>query len=273
MKKIESFVDTVYLNVAGSRKEMKELKTEMKSHLLEAVHELMLEGKSEQEAIEIAIERFGGEIEMQSIISGLFRVQKTFAKKIFYTAFAFLLIGIVSFGIIYFNEVKKERLREDLVMSTILNRLGDNKEISKSDKRYMAKLVEKSPAIYEITLMDHEKIFSASSNEEFQKIRPEFEVRKDVLTTNHNVIVQTGYSLGNKIWDVNLTYISYRPLADNILFLGVLIYWVLFTIWAIINANHQRRLNIGWIIIFALLNVVGYLFFRFIGKGIKNETN
>ena len=33
----------------------------MKSHLIEAVHELKAKGKTEQEAIEIAINRFGGE--------------------------------------------------------------------------------------------------------------------------------------------------------------------------------------------------------------------
>lgn len=36
-----------------------------------AVHELMTEGKSEQEAIDIAIERFGGEREMRAIVSCL----------------------------------------------------------------------------------------------------------------------------------------------------------------------------------------------------------
>ncbi|WP_121614251.1 permease prefix domain 1-containing protein [Mesobacillus foraminis] len=265
MKQIETFVESVYSNTSGSRKEIKELKSEMISHLTEAVHELKLEGKSEKEAIEIAIERFGGELEIQSIISGLFEVQRTFAKKILYVAIAFLLTGIVTFGLIYLNEVKKELLREDLVMSTILNRLGESKDIDKV-KGYMQELVEKSPAIYDISLWDHEKIFSASSNEEFQKIKPEFLVRKDVFTTNSNVVVTTGYSLGNNIWNVNLTYISYRPLADNILLLGILIYWVLFTIWAIINVYHQRRLNIGWIIVFALFNIAGYFIYHLKGK-------
>ena len=40
MKQIEAFVDSVYQNVGGSKREIQELKAEMKSHLLEAVHEL-----------------------------------------------------------------------------------------------------------------------------------------------------------------------------------------------------------------------------------------
>ncbi|MEW5553480.1 permease prefix domain 1-containing protein [Peribacillus frigoritolerans] len=55
MKQIEVFVDKVYQGVGGNEKEIKDLKTEMKNHLLEAVYELKKEGKSEQEAIEILL--------------------------------------------------------------------------------------------------------------------------------------------------------------------------------------------------------------------------
>lgn len=40
MKQIEVFVDEVYQGVGGNEKEIKDLKTEMKNHLLEAVYEL-----------------------------------------------------------------------------------------------------------------------------------------------------------------------------------------------------------------------------------------
>ncbi|MEW5597110.1 hypothetical protein ABGT24_27240 [Peribacillus frigoritolerans] len=40
MKQIEVFVDKVYQGVGGNEKEIKDLKTEMKNHLLEAVYEL-----------------------------------------------------------------------------------------------------------------------------------------------------------------------------------------------------------------------------------------
>ena len=92
MKQIEAFVDSVYQNVGGNKKEIKELKAEMKSHLLEAVDELKAEGKSEQEAIEIAIERFGGEREMRSVVGQLFKAQKTFAKWVLYLAVTFLFL-------------------------------------------------------------------------------------------------------------------------------------------------------------------------------------
>ncbi|PEA36645.1 hypothetical protein COJ23_24640 [Priestia megaterium] len=41
--------------------------------------------------------------------------------------------------------------------------------------------------------------------------------------------------------------------------------WTLFTIWAIINAYHQKRLRIKWILIFLLFNALGYLIYYFTG--------
>jgi heme/copper-type cytochrome/quinol oxidase subunit 4 len=51
-----------------------------------------------------------------------------------------------------------------------------------------------------------------------------------------------------------------------VLLFGVAVYTTLFTIWATINSYHHKRLNIGWIIIFALLNIVGYLIYLLVGK-------
>lgn len=45
MKRIEKFVDSMYLNVEGDQQEINELKAEMTNHLLEAVHELKQKAK------------------------------------------------------------------------------------------------------------------------------------------------------------------------------------------------------------------------------------
>lgn len=55
-------------------------------------------------------------------------------------------------------------------------------------------------------------------------------------------------------------------ITTGIFLLVFLVYWVLFAIWAIINSYHQRRLNFGWIIIFSVLNVVGYMMLRLVGE-------
>ncbi|NER42985.1 hypothetical protein G3M54_21320 [Bacillus megaterium NBRC 15308 = ATCC 14581] len=76
MKRIEAFVDSMYLNVDGDKQEIEELKAEMKNHLFESVQELKEGGKTEQQAITIAIQRFGEEKEMRAVIGQLFEIQK-----------------------------------------------------------------------------------------------------------------------------------------------------------------------------------------------------
>ena len=55
MKQIEAFVDSVYQNVGGNKKEIQELKAEMKSHLLEAVHELKTEGNQNKKQLKLRL--------------------------------------------------------------------------------------------------------------------------------------------------------------------------------------------------------------------------
>jgi HSP90 family molecular chaperone len=77
VKQIDSYVDEVYHSVGGNKKEIEELKEEMKNHLLEAVHELRTQGILEQEAIEIAINRFGGETEMRRLLENYLKHKRS----------------------------------------------------------------------------------------------------------------------------------------------------------------------------------------------------
>ena len=124
VNQIDTFVDSVYRSVGGNKKEIQELKAEMKSHLLEAVHELKKEGKSEQEAINIAIERFGGEKEMRAVVGQLFKAQKTFAKWMLYVALTFLLISFIGYGsFIYLESTQQEEAYQ--FSEQIVNSLGN----------------------------------------------------------------------------------------------------------------------------------------------------
>src|SRR6478736_5358127 len=87
----------MYLNVDGDKQEIDELKAEMKNHLFESVQELKEEGKTEQQAITIAIQRFGEEKEMRAVIGQLFEIQKIFAKRVLYIAVVCLIVTMSSF--------------------------------------------------------------------------------------------------------------------------------------------------------------------------------
>ena len=59
MREIDNYIDSLYKNIDGISKENKEIKETMRTHLIESVEELKLEGFSEKESIKIALERFG----------------------------------------------------------------------------------------------------------------------------------------------------------------------------------------------------------------------
>lgn len=89
MKQIEQLGNSLFAHL--SRKEAKELKQEMRSHLLGTVRELKEEGKSEQEAFTLAIDRFKAENKDPLT---KFQLQKQFAKWLFCSAILLVLVGL-----------------------------------------------------------------------------------------------------------------------------------------------------------------------------------
>ncbi|GAB7386257.1 hypothetical protein BSNK01_00920 [Bacillaceae bacterium] len=75
-----------------------------------------------------------------------------------------------------------------------------------------------------------------------------------------------GYIIGGSEWFVKMETKRLFAFIPFVFFVGVAVYTTLFTIWAIINAYHHKRLNIGWIIVFALFNAFGYLVYYLAGK-------
>ncbi|MFC0472275.1 hypothetical protein ACFFHM_17705 [Halalkalibacter kiskunsagensis] len=71
---------------------------------------------------------------------------------------------------------------------------------------------------------------------------------------------------GNDNWYVITERNSYHTLSVLSLLLLGFLYWSLFSIWAMINAYHERRLNLKWSFVFVLFNVAGYLVFRHVSN-------
>lgn len=267
MKQIESYVDEVYHSVGGNKKEIEELKAEMKSHLIEAVHELKSEGKSEKEAINIAIERFGGEKEMRSVVGQLFKAQKVFAKWMLYLAIAVFLFTVTAFGLIW--SIEEENVNENsIVVTDIFDVLKEKAAISKDMEEEIKSLVQATDQISKVEIYNVSDV--ANNNLIFDYVRdakPDYRYEQKVW--NPTWFKADFYSYGNgdgKQWYVDMETRHISDLMAIILFSGIAIYLTLFTIWATINAYHHKRLNVGWILVFALFNVIGYLIYYISGK-------
>jgi hypothetical protein len=224
MKQIEAFVDSVYLNVGGNRKEIQELKSEMENHLLESVLDLKLQGKTEQEAIEIAIERFGGKKEILSVVNQLFKVQKTFAKRLLFVGLAILLLTTTVSG--YFINIGNERTSEQAEIAYKIGKIVENggvvtqptEEKIKHLPTYIKKVTvylngDRNKPIYK---------FGSNTNQTFPLIFSDF-----------------SYGNGNSF--VEIEVLDYREIGIYSLFFGITCSGVLFIIWAIINISHRKK--------------------------------
>lgn len=152
MKQIDRYVNSIYKDVAGDKKELEDLKQEMRSHLVEAVEELKKQGKSEEEAIRIAIENFGGKQQIVKGLSEFFKVQKKFASYVLSFALIFLVVGLF-FLINSLLDVKehKEELKQleafeqeqGTIMNDVFNVLDTSNTVTEKEEVQLLNVFEK----------------------------------------------------------------------------------------------------------------------------------
>lgn len=280
MKQIETFIDSAYRNVTGDKKEIQELKAEMKSHLLDAVNDLKAEGKSEQDAIEIAIKRFGGDKEMRSIVSQLFKAQKTFAKWVLYLAVTFLLMSIVTV-VIHRQNAESESNQISEVATKIDRLLGKETSITPKMETKIENWIKDTDFITQVKIYNVKELKKNADYNDYDRgifdyveqkqIKPDYQYKRTVWAPVWLYPEFFPYGNGDDEWLVTMKKRYFNIPLLTVLIAGVTAYWTLFSIWAIINAYHHKRLNVVWIFIFVLLNFVGYLVYPLSGKKILSK--
>ncbi|UZJ78531.1 permease prefix domain 1-containing protein [Fictibacillus sp. KU28468] len=134
MKQIDDYVNAMYRNADGNKKEINELKEEMKSHLLEAVYDWKAKGKSEKEAIEIALENFGDKKQISKGLSEFFSMQKRFSR--FVLLFSLLSLALAVFFFFEpFNEIRDFRTEKEDIMNQALAAVDGSNDLSYQQKR------------------------------------------------------------------------------------------------------------------------------------------
>ncbi|MCM3121524.1 MULTISPECIES: permease prefix domain 1-containing protein [unclassified Mesobacillus] len=276
MKQIDAYIDGVFKNVDASSEEILDLKQEMKSHLLEAVFELKLEGKSEKEAIKIAIENFGERKQLIKGLSDFYNVHKRFTRYILITALVSMIVAL-SFLISSLNEVKNFRDQKSEVMNQVFVTLKDSKNtmeaaneivsiqtarkgtINKiavfniSDTPVLAEFLAENPSIkkepatiYPINYSDASIVVDESGEI----------TEKDSIKTSQYDLGTVAMSQGNWIVQYEYDFKSRNIIEkNNSLILGnymeVFPYAILFfsffailiTIWAILKKYHTKYFN------------------------------
>lgn len=169
MKQIDEFVDSIYANVDGD--EAKELKEEMRGHLVETVAELKANGKTEQEAIDIAISRFGDQNQIKRGLFQLFKSQSKVIKNLFRTSGIALALGLVVLVSILWREYEVEAVNQ--TASNVAMTLEDS-TLSEQKTTEIASLVEKTGAIEYFVVYQNSKDSPLQTKEDGQEIAIEY---------------------------------------------------------------------------------------------------
>ncbi|WP_391122549.1 permease prefix domain 1-containing protein [Psychrobacillus sp. L3] len=253
MKKIDEYVNSVYTQV--DRNEAKELKEEMRTHLLEAVEELKAQGISEEEAVSIALKNFGDEHMLRWKIVEHFRLSRFFSVNLLRTAIIFAVLSILIGCIFAYNEYRLFTQRAQIAQYTLA--VLEDGGFNETNKELIVEFVKEAPQVTNMGIIqDHSdslsRVFDYERSEPFKDIR--------------YINGMAGKVYENGSWEVDMNYEHFHLAWIYAIGVCLFAYWVLFAIWATINANYYRRLNIGWILAFALSNVVGYLIYVLAGK-------
>jgi len=272
MNKIEEYIKFICKNSRGSKKEIEDLKQEMRSHLTQTVQELVAHGRNEQESIELAISRFGGKNQIRNELAEVFRIQKKFGNILLAVAIIFFLVGVsclISERITNRNFEKRYNVM-NVQYQTIMKAAETNnlklldetvKDIFSDDENNQITYVAlvKLPDDYDVK---NQSAIRPLYSGEIEYQYPEY--AKDVKEFGKN---SGGVFLNdNRYFEIGMKQYSNSNRYEFLKIIGIgflMIYWVLFGIWATVKAYHLRRSNLAWGVIFFVFNVAGYLLFSY----------
>lgn len=162
MKSIEQFVNSLYKGVDEKSEEISGFKEEMKTHLIETVKELKKEGKTEEESLKIAYERFGDVKIINTGLLNLFHKQKKFIGFILISAIVFLLIGVTSYIFMSQRDLKFQK-EQKMLTQGILDTVGDNDQITENNRLKIEEMVQ------EYNYINYIALFKVEDNPQIQK--------------------------------------------------------------------------------------------------------
>lgn len=237
MKKIEDYVDKLYRNAKGDAKEIKDLKMEMKSHLIETVEELKSEGFSEDEAIQVAKERFGEIHELRALVSEMVQTQKSFGRRILYFALSVLAISTALFVLILTINSNQES-KQAIIAYEIADMVSGKESLSNSEKNDIELLIRDATYIAKVKTYNTNEL---NGNHNSISSEPIYVIEKDVWTFP---LLLSTYSYGGENSSVVLEVTDYRVIAFVTLFAGLASALTLFIIQMIIRVYYRRKINV-----------------------------
>ncbi|MFD4705515.1 barstar family protein [Gottfriedia sp. NPDC058432] len=227
--------------------------------------ELNAEVKSEKVPVKLDFELYGSEKEMRLINNQLFNEQKICAKGILYIAFTVLILSLSIFTFVWINEEQNSQ-EQSIIFTQIADELKNKELITPELIKNIESLIESTDHISEVRVFNSMKIWNEGINltsYHTENMEPDFQFKRIVWSPKWLVPKFFHSGEGEREWYIEMKHRSFSTFAGFVLLVGLLIYLTLFTIWTTKNTYQHKRINIGWIILFAFFNVLGYLVYRY----------
>lgn len=250
MNLVNEYVNKIYKHANQNHPQTIELKEETCIHLQESVRELMLKGYSENEAFYIAIERFGGYEQAEKLIAIMEIRQRKFAKWLLRIGLTILVVvSTIFISLIQLGSTHDTRFAE------IGYRLGEDPLLKAPINSQLKEFFILKASIY--------KEFEYS---DLTKTDIIIEPEKPWIPS----IFKNELNYGTNKTLVILEIIDVRMIGKFLLCIGLTVYYVLFSIWAIIQLYDKGELKSIWILAILSLNFIGYFLYLILSRKTLN---
>jgi hypothetical protein len=234
MKRIDEFVNSIYAHIGD--KEADELKEEMRSHLFEAVEELKKEGKSENDAVSLAIERFGDEKHITRGLLSIFNKQKKLVKWLLLSALLFLILGVGNIAI----SSQQNALATNNLFPEIIEKYEDTIEFNTQNKQELQQYINKNNEFFDsIGYFSLKKIPEEFQNTDKELYSAQLEKVFEYGETNGIVFEK---EIGQK-WVILFQYQDGESLSEILTPTLLGISAVLFLVWLVIYIFQRKQLR------------------------------
>lgn len=197
MKEIDEYIKHIYKHINVTNQEIANLKEEMKNHLLESVYELQAEGKSPQESIRIAIERFGESTQLNKELPKIIMIsRRRFSRCILLLCGMALVILVVLSLIISDNFSKQNKLNQaELTKQKIIQDLQQSQISIRNYDKIFGQISEIS-AVYKDSVdlsKDLKSKYNTAVIDQIAKMNKTFKYHNSVLLAVAIVAADTDY--------------------------------------------------------------------------------
>lgn len=129
--------------------------------------------------------------------------------------------------------------------SQIIDQLDSQKTITSEMEVEIEALVRSKNLISSVKISNQSDMVKSGNYVGNRKAKPDYHYNIQVWAAEWLHIDFFAYGNGVDQWYIGMEERSFNTVNTVILFVGLAIYWTLFSIWAIINVYHHKRLNIG----------------------------